>query len=191
MLPSTLWIAVSFLAAAVSAQSSYTPPAGFDPSAVEASVKASWCDAQSSTCPKLCDGFAKVNRCDASKLTFECVCGDGTVPKVEDYKNTLPYFVCLANFGQCIDNHPNDLEGQRECQRQRKLCGSLEASGSGSTSTTLSSATATATQSDAEAATSAGGPAATSNAAPALHVAQDYSLGMLTCLFAGAFGFLV
>ncbi|EEP82919.1 predicted protein [Uncinocarpus reesii 1704] len=191
MLSSALVVAASLLTAAVSAQQSYTPPPGFDPSLVNPSEKSAWCQGQLDTCPKICESFAKTNRCDASRLTFECVCGNGTAPDVESYKNTLPYFICQANFGQCINRHPNDLDGQRECKEAQKSCGTLDAGGSSSTtSTTRSSITSAPTRTRVVSSSASSAAATTTSAAAAVHMAQDYSLRILAALFAGAFGFL-
>ncbi|KAI2226680.1 hypothetical protein LOZ12_004967 [Ophidiomyces ophidiicola] len=181
MLSSTLFVASSLLAVGVSTQQNFTLPAGFNANAISTSEKAGWCNGQLNTCPQLCNGgFARSNRCDANLLTFDCVCGDGTVPNVSDYMNTLPYFVCQANYAQCIQNHPNDLDGQTKCKEGQKSCGTRKASSSDSSSSTTSSATPSRTDTAATSSRSAtASPSA--GAAPA----QDYSLGLLATVLTG------
>ena len=56
------------------------------------------------------------------------------------YQNTIPFFVCQENYKQCIQNHPNDLDGQNQCKANAK-CGTLNATAmedSASTWATLS-----------------------------------------------------
>lgn len=100
---------------------------------------------------------------------------------------TIPFYVCENNFGQCITAHANDAEGQRACKKAASNCGSKNASEESTTSsssTTAASttlATATATDSSASSTSSvAAASATTSNAA----VAGDLTK-MSTSLMAG------
>jgi hypothetical protein len=109
--------------------------------------------------------------------------------------NTLPYFICHENFGQCIENHPNDADGQQECKNGQRLCGSLNATEldearNPTTSSALPSQTPTG---DEQQPSQTGGPepTTTNNAGAPLHMAQDYSLGVLAAVFLGVFGFLL
>ncbi|KAI5302813.1 hypothetical protein KEM56_000333 [Ascosphaera pollenicola] len=123
--PTALFFAASLAAlASVSAQN-FEIPAGFNAGIVPDSDKTSWCQGQLTSCPKICpDGIASKNTCNPSTLSFNCVCGDGSTPNVAEYRNTLPFFVCEENFGQCINAHPNDLAGQKDCKSQRaQYCG--------------------------------------------------------------------
>ncbi|KZZ87843.1 hypothetical protein AAP_05327 [Ascosphaera apis ARSEF 7405] len=117
--------AAASLAASVSSAQNFEIPAGFNAGIVPDSDKTSWCQGQLSSCPKICpDGVASKNTCNPTTLSFNCVCGDGSTPNVAEYRNTLPFFVCEENFGQCINAHPNDLTGQKECKSQRQqYCG--------------------------------------------------------------------
>lgn len=57
-------------------------------------------------------------------LSFTCTCSDGKAPDVPAYENTIPFYVCEANYAQCINAHPDNLMGQLECKEQKKaLCG--------------------------------------------------------------------
>ncbi|KAK2750149.1 hypothetical protein FQN57_004645 [Myotisia sp. PD_48] len=197
-----LWLSsvvLSLLAAAVSAQSSYTLPPGFNPAAVSANEKASWCDGQTNTCRELCTS-SKENKCNPSSLQFSCVCQNGTVPDMVPYMNSLPYFVCQANFGQCIENNPNDATGQQTCKDDQSKCGTrnaTEANGGSETTSATSSPTATETEASetgSEQTPSRTGSApstTTTNAAKALMFAKDYSLGALMTVFFVVFGFVV
>lgn len=104
---------------------------------------------------------------------------------------TVPYFVCQANFGQCIDSHPNDADGQQKCKDENK-CGTLnasEASSGDSSSSSSSSAspsktadlTSSSMPSSVDAAATSNSPSSTANAAGML---QEHSTGVLaTALF--------
>jgi hypothetical protein len=101
---------------------------------------------------------------------------------------TIPFYVCENNYGQCITAHANDAEAQRACKKAASNCGSKNASEesttSSSSSTTAASTTlATATATDSSASTTSSVAAAsttTSNAA----VAGDMTK-MSTGLMAG------
>lgn len=108
---------------------------------------------------------------------------------------TVPFFVCQANFGNCIAAHPDDADGQDKCKKDNQ-CGTLNAtetaaksesessssSSSSESSSPSSSSTATlasshqADNSDSTAASSS--PSTTANAAAALRMAQEHSTGV-------------
>lgn len=103
------------------------------------------------------------------------------------YKQTVPFYVCEAAYGQCINSHPNDAEGQRACKKNAD-CGSKNASAesttSSTTTTTASSTTlalSTSTDSSASATSSVAAASATTNAAVVIGDLTQYSTG----LFAG------
>lgn len=170
----------------------------------------SWCLGQRNTCPEICKGDVKQNTCDPvcqsnenipsvtdsalqSTLKYQCMCSDGTVPDSSSYVETVPFYVCQATYGQCIDSHPNDSTGQRACKKSAK-CGSKNASATDTTSSssmhpssTLSMTTATGSSSNSANSGSVSSVAAastTSNAAM-----MDGLQGYTTGLFAGAMFF--
>lgn len=59
-------------------------------------------------------------------MTFSCKCEDGEDADLEEYKNTIPFFVCQTNFGNCIADHPDDADGQDQCKKDNQ-CGSKNA----------------------------------------------------------------
>ncbi|OJJ81133.1 uncharacterized protein ASPGLDRAFT_778008 [Aspergillus glaucus CBS 516.65] len=192
MLPLTVLLSL----VAASAAQNYSFPKGFDVESVELATRSSWCTAQRSTCPKICNGKTDENSCEPGSLTFSCKCDNGTAD-VEPYELTVPFFVCQANFGNCIASHPDDADGQDQCKKDNK-CGTLNAtemasksdsessSSSSESSSPSSSSTATLTSShqsdnsDSSAASSS--PSTTANAAAALRMAQEHS----TSVFATA-----
>ncbi|KXG47607.1 uncharacterized protein PGRI_014770 [Penicillium griseofulvum] len=182
-------IILSALATAVmganSTDSAYTLPAGFNPGLVESSERSTWCFAQRNTCPQICEKGTKLNSCDASTLQFTCVCSDGSIPDVSPYKETVPFYVCQAAFGQCIASHPNDAEGQRACKKAA-VCGTKNASEITTTaSSTMSSTTlamATATESSSSETSSVAPASTTTNAAVALGDLSQYSTGLMAGL---------
>ncbi|KAJ9297554.1 hypothetical protein DTO271G3_4329 [Paecilomyces variotii] len=198
---SSVVLMVSAFAAGIAAQANYTLPAGFNPAEVSATEKASWCTGQRNICPKICGGAANVNTCDPDTLSFSCVCSDGSVPNSSEYTQSLPYFVCEANYGQCIENHPNDLTGQEECKEQAQ-CGTKNAtSAASSTSAAATSGTAAATTMSTATKTASGQVSTTSaakatastshSAASAVKVAQDYSAALLVGGLLAGFHFVL
>lgn len=61
-----------------------------------------------------------------STLTFKCLCSNGSPPALNLYKDTLPDFICQANFAACIKAHPDDAIGQTACKTDiQDTCGKL------------------------------------------------------------------
>ncbi|KKZ64733.1 hypothetical protein EMCG_09367 [[Emmonsia] crescens] len=188
MLLSTVVFALSVLVTGIRAQN-------FNPDSVSKEQKLAWCDAQSAACPSVCKSFASVNRCNVNDLTYTCTCGDGTTPDLTKFKNTIPFFICTETYAQCIENHPDDLTGQRLCKENQVKCmGTLDPFKSPEKE-------AVPTMSRKEQATSSkptgGKPTTTdspdaaipSNPASTLRVPGDSSVGILVAVFLAAFRF--
>ncbi|KAJ5997705.1 hypothetical protein N7499_005898 [Penicillium canescens] len=178
-------LATSVLAA--NSTDSYTFPEGWNIGLVDSSTRSAWCTGQRNACPDICQQGTKLNSCDPATLKFSCVCSDDSSPDVSPYMQTIPFYVCENNYGQCITAHANDAEAQRACKKAASNCGSKNASEESTTSsssTTAASTTlATATATDSSASTTSSVAAAsttTSNAA----VAGDMTK-MSTGLMAG------
>ncbi|KAL1968486.1 hypothetical protein VTN77DRAFT_1696 [Rasamsonia byssochlamydoides] len=196
---SSLALILSAFVAGIAAQNNYTFPAGFNLGLVPENTRSAWCQAQRNTCPQICGGAASPNECDPDTLNFSCTCINGTVPDVALYTNTIPFFVCQANYAQCINNHPNDLQGQEQCKANAQ-CGTLNAtaiddsasttSAAAASTTTAPTSTGSATQTAST--TSASVTAATSKAAAmAVRVAQDHSTGLFVAFLLAAFRFVL
>ncbi|KMQ47514.1 hypothetical protein A7C99_3244 [Trichophyton rubrum] len=170
--------------------SNYTVPPDFNAGAVSPDEKANWCQAEANTCSDVCGSYL-VNRCDPGTLEFSCQCQNGTVPEIEQYKNSLPWFICQATFSQCIKAHPDDADGQQVCKDNQEKCGKLDATPPGDSSTTSASSepTASSTESSPSATTTGSAPTRT-NAAPIM-AAKDYSLGIFATVVLGVFGILL
>lgn len=118
-----------------------------------------------------------------STLKFSCICADGSVPDVSPYIQTVPFYVCEETYGQCINAHPNDAEGQRAC-KDAATCGTKNASAEDTTmsstttaaSTTLAMATSTGSS---ETTSSVAAASTTTNAAAALSGLEGYSTGLM------------
>ncbi|TQB68786.1 hypothetical protein MPDQ_002828 [Monascus purpureus] len=206
MLSSVAFVFSSLLATALC---NYTFPEGFNIGLVSPQERNSWCLAQRNSCPQICGGVATTNYCDSVSLSiypslsdttldFNCVCSNGSQADVTPYAQTIPSLVCQNNYGQCVANHPNDLDGQKKCKDDAQ-CGTLNASdataaatttagsaASSSAATTLSTSSASATLNPSASKTSAAVASSTSTgAASAIRIAQDYSTAVLmTALFA-------
>ncbi|KAF3481780.1 uncharacterized protein GIQ15_04539 [Arthroderma uncinatum] len=194
MLFSTL-ISLPVLAATVSALgSNYTVPPDFNPGSVSADEKATWCDGEANTCSDVCGSY-KINRCDPKTLEYSCECQNGTIPQMDLYINSLPWFICQATFGQCIKAHPDDADGQQGCKDAQDKCGKLNATAStgGDSQTTSSSGSEpTASSTSGPSATHTGGSSAPSHTgAAAVMMAKDYSLGVLATVVLGVFGLML
>ena len=117
-------------------------------------------------------------------LQFDCVCSDGKTPDVSQYVQTVPFYVCQANFAQCIQNHPDDADGQKAC-KEAAHCGSKNASSSSTTTTASSSSSATTTLSmatstdDSSSETSSSVAAAATTSNPAIAMGETYSTGLM------------
>lgn len=118
-----------------------------------------------------------------STLKFNCVCADGSVPDVSPYIETVPFYVCEETYGQCINAHPNDAEGQRAC-KAAATCGSKNATAEDTTSstttaasTTMAMATSTGSSGSSQTTSSVAAAATTTNAA--VSGLQGYSTGLM------------
>jgi len=153
---------------------------------------------------------AQTNDHAQNTLTYNCVCSSGNKPNISDYDQTLPSLVCGQWVGDCVNAHPNDLDGQTTCLSV--VCGSKNAStGVSTSSSAMSSASATASSSggsggaggaqqtatsssdsgsSSSTASSSGSAssASSSSAAIALNLASNYGTGILAAGILGAFG---
>jgi len=131
-------------------------------------------------------------------------------PNVSSYEQTLPAYVCREYVIQCVNNHPNDADGQEACQAT--VCGTKEigdpddstsssssASSSATASSTTSGGSSEATEtssstSDSEESASQTSDSSTaestddSSAASALTLASNYGTGILAVGILAAFG---
>jgi hypothetical protein len=152
-------------------------------------------------------------------LTYSCLCSNGSAPDLADYKNTLPDFVCQANFAGCIKAHPNDAVGQGNCKTDiQDHCGFLNvsdykaggsSSGSGGGSSSSSPSNAGSPSSTGGSAGGSGSPSQTSgasspsstkgaapaakssSAAMALVNGKDFGAGVLATGLLAAFGYML
>ncbi|RDW73174.1 hypothetical protein BP6252_07081 [Coleophoma cylindrospora] len=196
------------LAAAVvfGARAQYT----IDPNSVPLSTRTAWCQSQIASCPLLClqlqgdSSTTTANDCDASSLTFDCICGNGLSPNASEYSQTLPYFICTEYDTQCVTACNGDTTCQAAC-RDDHPCGAQNPTRVNTSTSSSMSSTATGAGSSATAPvvyTGLGGNAATktgssssatstskSGAQAALDLGRSYGLAVV---FAGLFaGFAV
>ncbi|KAJ5677355.1 uncharacterized protein N7477_002988 [Penicillium maclennaniae] len=179
-------VLLSVLAASAVAQNSttYTFPQGFNIGLVEPNELASWCQGQRNVCPDMCKGSTDSNNCDSTTLQFQCTCSDGTTPDSSQYIQTVPFYVCQATYGQCIDAHPNDANGQKAC-KAAATCGTKNATAlneAASSSSTSMSATSTmsmttSTSSSTTSSSSVAAESTTKNAA--ITLGEEYSTGII------------
>jgi patatin-like phospholipase/acyl hydrolase len=127
-------------------------------------------------------------------------------PNVSDYEQTLPAYVCRTYVEQCVNAHPNDLEGITTCRdtvcgnktideasssssssQSSSATGSSTRSGSGSSASQTASSTGN-TGSASQTASQSASSTADSSAASALHMASNYGTGLLAVGILAAFG---
>ena len=94
------------------------------------------------------------NDCDASQLTYACICANGLSPNVSEYSQTIPYYICQEWGNQCVSNCG---DGNNQCAsacREDHPCGAKDptrVNSSTLTSTMSRTRTGTATGMDATA----------------------------------------
>lgn len=196
MRSSAVLILAAFVAEAT-AYYNYTFPTGFNLGEISTATKSSWCQGERDTCPKVCGGAATLNDCFDTTLDFDCVCSNGTTPDLSPYQNTIPFYVCEANYAQCIANNPNNLDAQNAC-KANATCGTIDLSASSSTTTSASatSTTASSTLATTAAATTgtASGTAASTTAthgAAALQISADRATGLFAAAMLAMFGMML
>jgi hypothetical protein len=133
-------------------------------------------------------------------FTYTCICADGTVPDCTAYQQTLPFFICQATFSQCINDHPNDAEGQQTCIDDEK-CGTKNAtavlvsgtsSAASSTITSFSSGSPSGTAGAGSSSSSATASAAsTSSSGAAVATNQQLATGAFAAILMAAFKLLI
>ncbi|RYP78537.1 hypothetical protein DL771_000490 [Monosporascus sp. 5C6A] len=107
----TALTALSLASAQAQSNSTFTLP---NPSAVDLSLRSAWCRSQNNACDNLCQQ-ATNNDCDPETLVFSCVCSNGESPDFNEYRDTIPFFVCKQLFEDCIASHPDDARAQANC----------------------------------------------------------------------------
>ncbi|KAF2456677.1 hypothetical protein BDY21DRAFT_345779 [Lineolata rhizophorae] len=194
-----LLVAASAWTGLVAAQNDTSAPdVTISPDSVPITTRQNWCRSQKESCPEICGGIANENECDPNQLTFVCECADGSNPNITDFAQTLPSLICDEWFEQCIDQNTGNAQGQEVCMSV--VCGQRDPADvdEGESSATASgAATATATASasssatdEAASTTEAAASATSSDAAVALHIAQNYGSGVLAAGLFALFGFV-
>ncbi|KAF8543417.1 hypothetical protein BDD12DRAFT_802032 [Trichophaea hybrida] len=167
--------------------------AAFNESEISLATRRVWCKAQVSQCPALCADSGKStteNSCYPENLFYSCVCSDGLRPNLTEYSETIPYYICTIEQGQCITACG---AGNNDCAvqcRKTNVCGATHpkpynttASASASGTAASASASATGSGSDSGFATTGGGSSSsdTKNAAGALflQVGRAYGMGVV------------
>ncbi|KAI0135207.1 hypothetical protein F4814DRAFT_13359 [Daldinia grandis] len=131
--------------ALVSAQANSNSTFKIDPNDVDISDRVDWCQGQQDSCGTIC-GSVIQNGCSVTTLDFQCVCQGGNEPDMNDFMNTVPWFVCERLQSNCITQNENNAAGQKNCTSTfGDKCGSEDVDkhkGEGSVGTTSSSSVA-------------------------------------------------
>ncbi|ETS86508.1 hypothetical protein PFICI_00336 [Pestalotiopsis fici W106-1] len=115
-----------------------------DVDSVTLATKASWCTSEKNVCGEICS--TSENSCEPSTLDFSCVCTDGTEPDMNEYQNSVPYYICETAFANCIAANTDSASGQKNCTTTiADECGTKVAGSSSTTTTAAASSSGTGT----------------------------------------------
>ncbi|KAB8304175.1 hypothetical protein EYC80_003594 [Monilinia laxa] len=131
----------------------------------------------------------ETNSCDASSLTYECICGNGLSPNASEYSLTLPYFICVQYGQDCVAACNGDNTCSSAC-RDDHPCGAQNPTRINTTSSVTQSATGTsgASSTNAVAYTGLGGSSSTSTPKSGAQLTMDFGKSYgLAVVFAGVF----
>ncbi|RYP21848.1 hypothetical protein DL767_009167 [Monosporascus sp. MG133] len=107
----TALTALSLVSAQAQSNSTFTLP---NPNEVDLGLRATWCRSQRTACSNLCQR-ATANDCNVQTLDFSCVCSNGESPDFNEYRDTIPFYVCKQLFEDCIASNPDDARAQENC----------------------------------------------------------------------------
>lgn len=138
-----------FIAALVATGSVFPSlTSAFNASDIALATRENWCQHQTDQCGPLCaleNMEAITNECFPDNLYYACVCDDGSRPNLTEYSETIPYYTCTIDQGDCIK-----ACGSNECREQCKktyVCGATNPKkGNATSSATASTAASTASK---------------------------------------------
>ncbi|KAG5979570.1 hypothetical protein E4U55_005015 [Claviceps digitariae] len=95
-----------------------------DPNSVTQTNRAIWCQGQTNTCGLLCNNNAETNTCSETDLKWNCTCAsNSSMPGIQYYKQTMPFYICMELFSQCITANAGNQRGQDVCTKSiNALC---------------------------------------------------------------------
>ncbi|KAG6029788.1 hypothetical protein E4U19_005832 [Claviceps sp. Clav32 group G5] len=95
-----------------------------DPNTVTQTNRAIWCQGQTNTCDLLCNNNAESNTCSTTDLKWSCSCAsNSSMPGIQYYKQTMPFYICMELFSQCITTNAGNARGQDVCTKNiNALC---------------------------------------------------------------------
>ncbi|KAK1829846.1 hypothetical protein QBC39DRAFT_121580 [Podospora conica] len=125
MRQSSIFVALSAVTVAVAQNQNFT----IDVTAVDASKRSQWCNAQFNSCGILCGQAFEDNECNPVDLKYTCTCNNGTAPGLDYYKETMPFFICQTAYAECNEKATGDSIGQHKCKTDiQGKCGTLDPS---------------------------------------------------------------
>ncbi|ROW07966.1 hypothetical protein VMCG_03402 [Cytospora schulzeri] len=167
-----------------------------DPDSVSLDQRKAWCQSETSTCPSICEDQAQtgasVNSCDPEKLSYGCLCADGTQPNVSEYSLTLPYFVCVEYGSQCVTACGQNNTCSAAC-RSDHPCGAQHPKTSNATSTAASTTASSTADATAVYSGLAGQTGSSSSASgpPSFEILRLYGTAGMLGLFSLGFAYLL
>ncbi|KAL2161534.1 hypothetical protein VTH06DRAFT_8096 [Thermothelomyces fergusii] len=87
-----------------------------DPNSIDYARRNAWCGAQYDSCRTLCAGSPTKNDCKSETLEYSCLCSNGSAPGLEYYTQTIPTFICMQAFEDCIAANTDSSRAQDECK---------------------------------------------------------------------------
>jgi len=187
-------VAVALLSSFVAAQFNNIT---VDPSTVDATTRAQWCEAEFNTCNLLCSKATTANQCDSTTLNFTCTCtANNSAPGLQFYKQTMPTFLCEQEFSICnadAVNAPNSAQAQADCAATEKSsCGQIDPTNLTFASTSSSSSSASSTPTSTGSASGSSATSSSSKAAAATMAAvRNFGTGAFAVGAAAVFGALL
>jgi hypothetical protein len=121
-----------------------------NPDDVDSNLRQFWCDQQLSTCPLICQdqengADAVVNDCDPDNFYFQCTCDNGEEPNLDEYSQTMPYFLCTEWVSNCAAGCGSDNSCVSSCTQDHPCGAQNPTTANTTTSATTSAATTTST----------------------------------------------
>jgi hypothetical protein len=93
----------------------------FDANDIKYEEKRQWCQLQHASCKNLCADLGETavqNTCRISTLDWVCLCSNNVQPNVNEYMQTIPYFICRTDLDNCIRNCRTSTSCINNCRTQ-------------------------------------------------------------------------
>ncbi|TGZ84487.1 hypothetical protein EX30DRAFT_1139 [Ascodesmis nigricans] len=117
----------SFIVTAAVVASSFLGAQAWDVEDIPEATREHWCKDQVAACPLLCRDVgagAQKNDCFPDNLYYLCLCTNGVTPNSTQVIQTIPYFTCTLNQGDCVAGCGPNAECSKACKETYKCSAS-------------------------------------------------------------------